>query len=213
MRVANINMTRPNETCPTGFRKVTASDKTMCEGQISSCISTTFSSHGLQYSQVCGKIIGYQFGTTDAFDPYIKQRQSIDGIFVDGIVLTHGSPRTHIWTFASGLNHYQTNQYGCPCNGESYSGLIPPYIGNDSYFCDSGYTGDKQPPLRYFIDDPLWDGAGCDRGSCCTFNSPPWFCKNLSTPTTDDIQLRLCQDKVKAEEENVVFEIVELYVK
>ena len=214
MRVANINMTRPNESCPAEFRKVTASGKTMCGGQGSSCISTTFSSHGLQYSRVCGKIIGYQFGLTDAFDPYYKNnRQSIDDIFVDGIVLTHGSPRTHIWTFAAGLTHYQTNQYGCPCNGESYSGLIPPYIGNDSYFCDSGYPVDAHPPRHYFTHDPLWDGAGCYSSSCCTFNSPPWFCKNLSTPTTDDIELRLCQDQVIANEENVLFEIVELYVK
>ena len=212
MRVANINMTRPNVNCPTGFRKVTASGKTMCRGQGSSCISTTFSSHGLQYSRVCGKIIGYQFGWIDAFHPYIIRRQSIDDIFVDGIVLTHGSPSTHIWTFAAGLNHYVTNEVGCPCNGGSYIGPIPPYVGND-YFCDSGYPVNGQPPLNYFTNDPLWDGAGCVSGSCCTFNSPPWFCKNLSTPTTDDIELRLCQDQVIAGEENVLFEIVDLYIR
>ena len=33
MRVADINMTRPNENCPAGFRKITASGKTMCGGQ------------------------------------------------------------------------------------------------------------------------------------------------------------------------------------
>ena len=63
----------------------------------------------------------------------------------------------------------------------------------------------------YFTNDPLWDGAGCVSGSCCTFNSPPWFCKSLSTPTTDDIQLRLCLDEVTSNED-VLFEIVELYV-
>ena len=71
----------------------------------------------------------------------------------------------------------------------------------------------EQPPLSYFIDDPLWDGAGCVSASCCTFNSPPWFCKNLSTPTTDDIELRLCQDEVISNEENVLFETVELYIR
>ena len=69
MKVANIDMTRPNENCPAGFRKVTASGKTMCGGQSQSCISTTFSSHGLQYSRVCGKIIGYQYHSPDAFAP------------------------------------------------------------------------------------------------------------------------------------------------
>ena len=103
-RVADINMTRPNENCPAGFRKVTASGKTMCGGQSRSCISTTFSSHGLQYSRVCGKIIGIQYATPDAFDPYGLQGESIDSVFVDGIVLTRGSPRNHIWTFANGVN-------------------------------------------------------------------------------------------------------------
>ena len=30
--------------------------------------------------------------------------------------------------------------------------------------------------------DPVWDGMGCSSTStCCTFNSPPWFTKNLRT--------------------------------
>ena len=211
MRVANINMTRPNVNCPAGFRTVTASGKTMCGGQSRSCISTTFSSHGLQYSRVCGKIIGYQFGRTDAFHTYISnQESSINTYFVDGVVLTHGEPRSHIWTFAAGYNQYYTNSNSCPCNGDSYQGPIPPYIGTD-YFCESGYRYNTQPALTYFTNDPLWDGAGCVSGSCCTFNSPPWFCKNLSTPTTDDIDLRLCLNHVTTEED-MPLEAVELYV-
>ena len=209
MRVADINMTRPNENCPAEFKKVTANGTTMCGDQNASCNSTTFSSHGLQYSRVCGKIIGYQFGNTDAFQPYIEQEGSIDSIFVDGIVLTHGSPRNHIWTFAAGFNQYRNDKFGCPCVGPSYSGTVPPYIGND-YFCDSGYTENDEPPMEYLTDDPLWDGAGCVSGSCCTFNSPPWFCRNLSSPTTDDIELRACTNN--ADSEDVFFEIVELYI-
>ena len=210
MRVANINMTKPNENCPGGFRKVTAASKTMCGGQSSSCISTTFSTHGLQYSRVCGKIIGYQFGTSDAFAPYATQRGSITSVFVDGIVLTHGSPQSHIWTFAAGFHQYLNEKYGCPCNSGSYSGSIPPYVGTD-YFCDSGHHYNSDPALAYLTIDPLWDGTGCVSGSCCTLNSPPWFCKNLSTPTTDDIQLRLCKDE-DLSNEDIALEIVELYV-
>ena len=72
MRVADIDMTRPNENCPAGFRKVTASGKTMCGVQGAGCTSTTFSSHGIEYSRVCGRITGYQFGTTDAFLNYLS---------------------------------------------------------------------------------------------------------------------------------------------
>ena len=126
MRVADIDMTRPNENCPAGFRKVTASGKTLCGGQSSSCISTTFSSHGIEYSRVCGRINGYQHYTTDAFYNYITNGESIDSVFVDGIVLAHGSPRQHIWTFAAGYNQYTTARNRCPCNSNSYSHSLPP---------------------------------------------------------------------------------------
>jgi hypothetical protein len=208
MMVADIDMTRPNENCPAGFRKVTASGKTMCGGQSSRCTVTTFSPHGIEYSRVCGRITAYQFGTSDAFGPYVNYGGSIDDTFVDGIVLTYGSPRKHIWTFAAGDNQYRTDQYGCPCNGAPYGGRLPPYIGND-YFCESGHRYDSEPPFTYLTNDPLWDGAGCVHGTCCDFNSPPWFCKDLPHPTTDDIELRLCVNE-DVSNEDVPFEVVTL---
>ena len=210
MRVAHIDMTQPNESCPAGFRKVTANGKTTCGGQGSGCISTTFPPHGLQYSRVCGRITGYQFYTTDAFRNYIDNGESIDSTFVDGIVVTHGSPRTHIWTFASGYTQFDTSTKGCPCNGDSYTFSLPPFVGND-YFCDSGHRYDSRPPSDYLTNNPLWDGAGCVSGSCCTFNSPPWFCKTLPHPTTDYIELRQCQSYTLVDED-VLFEKVEIYI-
>ena len=208
MRVINIDMTQFNEDCPAGFRKVTANGKTMCGGQGSQCISTTFSSHGLQqYSRVCGRITGYQYYNTDAFHP---SGESIDAVFIDGIVLTHGTPRTHIWTFACGYSQYYVNPYGCPCNSNSYSHPLPPFIGND-YFCESGHRYNSVPPADYLTNNPLWDGAGCVSGTCCTFNSPPWFCKTLPHPTTENIELRLCTDQ-SVSNEDVLFEKVELYI-
>ena len=79
------------------------------------------------------------------------------------------------------------------------------------YFYDSAHTVNIQPPLSHLTNGPLWDGAGCVSGSCCTFNSPPWFCKNLSTPTTDAIELRNCLND-GIHDEDVLIEIVELYV-
>ena len=208
--MADIDMTRPNENCPAGFRKVTASGKTMCGGQGAGCISTTFSSHGIEYSRVCGKIKGYQYYTTDAFLTYIHYRGSIDSAFVDGIILTHGSPRQHIWTFSAGVTQYSADRSSCPCNSDSYSYSPPPYVGND-YFCDSGHRYNTRPPQTYLTNDPLWDGAGCVSGSCCTFNSPPWFCKTLPHHTTDDIELRICLNE-GLDNEYLTFELVDLYV-
>ena len=54
-------------------------------------------------TQVCGRVTAYRQGFTAAFFGYHSQAQTIDGAYVDGHSLTHGSPQTHIWTFASGI--------------------------------------------------------------------------------------------------------------
>ena len=65
-----------------------------------SCDSVTYSTFGVNYSRVCGRVIGYQSRVPDAFD---YPSQTIKGYYVDGISLTHGPPgsRQHIWTFAA----------------------------------------------------------------------------------------------------------------
>ena len=211
MRVADIDMTRYKERCPSDdFRRIESSGKTMCGGQDRRCISTSFSSHGIQYSRVCGKIIGYQFGRTNAFNKYyLDQTVSIESYFLDGVVLTYGHPRCHIWSFAAGFSQYSTDASSCPCNDVG-SGVIPPYVGND-HFCDSGHQYNTDPAFIYFINDPLWDGSGCFNGDCCEFNSPPWFCKDLPEYTTEDIELRLCLSEPTSNED-VLIEVVELYV-
>ena len=34
-----------------------------------------------------------------------------------------------------------------------------------------------------------------DTNKCCSFNSPPWFYRQLQQPTTDDIEMRVCRDQ------------------
>ena len=83
-------------------------------------------------------------------------------------------------------------------------------MGND-YFCDT--AGATAPTTQTFYNsDPLWDGAGCGtQNSCCSFNSPPWFYKQLPQTTTDDIEMRVCRDEGR-DNEDIAVEIVELYV-
>ena len=210
MRVADINMTREKDNCPTGFREVTSSGKRMCGGRGGGCINTSISSHGVEYSRVCGRIIGYQFGSTDAFGAYHDHQLSIDSYFLDGIVLTYGLPRCHIWSFVAGIDQYNSHPATCPCNSDSFSGTIPPYV-QDDYFCDSGRRNYPRNLQIYYVNDPLWDGAGCVRGSCCQFKSPPWFCKDLPHPTSEDIELRRCSS-ANITNEDTLFEVVEIYV-
>ena len=52
-----------------------------------------FSTHGVQYSHVCGRVIGYQDGETEAFESTASF--SLEGwhIYLDGVSLTFGLPR------------------------------------------------------------------------------------------------------------------------
>ena len=76
-----------------------------------------FSTQGIQYSQVCGRIIGYQFGGTQAFRYVIEGNpQTINDPYVDGVSLTYGSPRQHIWTFAAAIDETTNNPFSiCTC--------------------------------------------------------------------------------------------------
>ena len=63
-RVAYLNMTQPNATCPPALeRKDTNAGLALCYKRNAGCNSTVYSTLGLSYSQVCGQIRGYQFGT------------------------------------------------------------------------------------------------------------------------------------------------------
>ena len=216
-RVANLDMTDPSQQCPDGFRLVnrtTAPLRTCGRPGPPGCVSTTFPVHGIEYSHVCGRVIGYQFNSINAFWSSYKNNQlSIDDFYVDGVSLTHGqSPRQHIWTFAAAADETRAQEFVCPCTRPdlNYTGVVPPFIGQD-YFCETG-SRDRFQKLSY-ADDPLWDGQGCGGTStCCSFNNPPWFCKQLPQPTTDDIELRLCADQGISDEDTPL-EIVEIYVK
>ena len=216
MRVTKINMTNSSHTCPEGLKLLTT-PKRLCAMNIDGggCSSATFDLHGIPYSHVCGKIIGYQQKTPDAFAPYNHNRGlTIDDRYVDGISLTHGrNPRKHIWTLAAALHEVLTSyrQSICPCTNihNPVSIPIPPYVGSD-YFCDTGSENHFQ--YIFYPNDPLWDGQGCGRlNTCCSFNNPPWFMKELPSPTRDDIEMRLCSDEPRSGED-IPVEVIELYV-
>ena len=71
MKVASIDMSNSTHSCPSGFRTLT-SPKRLCAMNIDGrgCSSSHLDVHGVQYSRVCGKIIGYQQKSPDAFWPY-----------------------------------------------------------------------------------------------------------------------------------------------
>ena len=209
-RVVYLDMTDPNTNCPSGWQ-LTSHSKRTC-GRVGNhnltCDSATFRVSGGDYTRVCGRIKGYQYGVTDGFEAYHEGRvTTIDGAYVSGVSLTHGSPRQHIWTFAAGYSEFHlTRQDVCPCDA-TINITIPPFVGGD-YFCESGFN--SRPYTLFYQNDPLWDGYGCSASStCCSFNNPPYFTKQLPSPTNDDIEARLCRWEYY---EDTPIEFLELYV-
>ena len=212
-RVAYLNMSDPSQQCPSVWQEITTPHRVCGRRSTSaSCEGVTYSTGSEQYDQVCGRIIGYQLSTSDAFGT--GSSQSIDSYYMDGLSVTHGSPRQHIWSFVGGLDEVTTS-YSCPCAaGSTTRNRIPSFVGQ-SYFCESGITRWNGSIIGTFWpnSDPLWDGQGCGpTSSCCTFNSPPWFNVQLSSPTTDDIEVRICSDQEIGNEDTPI-QFMELYVK
>ncbi len=221
-KVTHLDMTDTSQNCPQGLT-LTDYSKRSCgrtHTNLYNCSSViTFPVGGGQYSRVCGRAKAYQWGHMFSFWGYNSQSRGINAHYLDGLSFTHGTPRTHIWTFAAGL--YQANSsdtfyprsknYHCPCNpGNPFAS--PPFVGND-YFCESGVSSRSAIGSNIFYpDDPLWDGQGCIHGNpCCSLNTPPWFNQTLPTPTTDDIEMRLCLTN-PAFWGNIALEQMELYV-
>ena len=211
MRVAELDMTDTTTQCPDSLELRTTPLRT-CRIRNSgrACSSDMFSVDGVQYSKVCGRISAYQVGTTDAF-----HNPNIDSYYVDGVSLTYGSsPRQHIWTFVSAHDEDdQRPNSKCTCTNTAISNTVPPppqFVGND-YFCDTA-AATTPTTHTFYNSDPLWDGAGCGpQSTCCSFNSPPWFYKQLPQTTTDDIEMRVCRNQER-DDEDIAIEIVELYV-
>ena len=211
-RVVYLNMTDPNTNCPLGWR-LTSYSKRSCGRLCSSsqsCDSVLFQVSGGNYTSVCGSIRAYQVNQGDyprAFYAFhTRQVTTIEGAYVSGVSLTHGSPLQHIWTFAAGYSENSpTSTSVCPCDA-TYSISIPPFVGGD-YFCESG----RNSRLPSYFYDPLWDGQSCGSSStCCSFNNPPYFTKQLPSPTSDPIEARLCR---YYSNEYTSVEFMELYVK
>ena len=212
VRVANLNMTDPDQQCPGNLRLSHTNPIRVCGRRIGvGCDSVILTAHGIQYQKVCGRVRGYAFGTPDAFDEVYGNCPhpcTIDSQYFDGVSITHGtSPRKHIWTYAAGLYEDRRLTTSCPCNG----GTSPPnFVGSD-YYCEAGFSG--QARFVLYSDDPLWDGQDC-RGferTCCDPPNLPWFCKELPELTTDYLEFRICGDEVLSNEDTPI-DLVQLYI-
>ena len=223
-RAVYLNMSDPNKQCPSNWTLITTPIRG-CGRRASTsgrqCDSVTYSVHGRSYSSVCGRILAYQKGQAFAFHNVIYNNyyNTIEEAYLSGVSLSHGPAETkqHIWSFVGAMVEQHPTYYkdaNCPCTNTNVSWpyQVPSFINND-YFCDTGNPGPGISSTTYYTDDPLWDGKGCSSTStCCELNSPPWFCKSLPQPTSDDLEIRNCYVSSSPYEDRLIT-LIDVYVK
>ena len=208
MRIADIDTSR-GDTCPSGWN----SYNSYCTGgSAAGCYSAYFSTNSTSYSKVCGKARGCQKGDMDAFYPSAyaygnrdgytpnTTSRSLDGVYVDGISITSGNPRKHVWTCAARINNNRgyEPQYNCPC--ARYPGPDPPKFVGSHYYCDGG---------EY---NTLWNGEGCEpEDNCCYDAGLPWFFRQFPVSGTGDIEVRICRDEPFSNE-GMLLQQLQLYI-
>ena len=200
--VFHLNMSNLNHTCPHEWNLVSNPVRS-CAGASNSCCSAFSNEINFSYSKVCGRIIGYAERTPDAYSRH-PPTNNIETNYVDGVSITHGAcgSRTHIWTLGAGhpIQNFLGLNSRCPCDSvDRVNAPLPPTEVGEHYFCDTRL-------------DRLWTGVNCaSNDPCCTFHNPPYFSRQLSTPTISNIELRICQDQNKSDEE-VLVEFAEVFV-
>ena len=223
--IAYLDYSDPTVACPSTLTAFTGSGVSGCKRPTNApgrCDTITFPSGGRSYSRVCGRVNAYQKGNTDGFEFGARPQPNLEGNYVDGVSLTHGAPgsRQHIWTFAAALTAIAMpawTPFKCDCinTQEAWPHTVPSFIGNN-LFCA---TGNEEGPVQaagvvdtVYADNPLWDGEGCGpTNTCCEFNNPPWFCTTLPQPTTDGIELRVCNNQLE-QEEDVILSFVNINI-
>ena len=223
MRVAQLDTTN-GDTCPGDWIN-NANYNSLCTGTGGAgCYSVNFSIP-YSYNKICGKVRGLQQGSPDAFYPHaftlglipaylyvpVTHSNTVNGVYVDGVSITLGDPRKHIWTYVAGLSDNYTSEYAnCPCARNSL--LEAPVFVGDNYYCESGNSGTLDFSTLY-TEDPLWDGKQCPPGnSCCDRTGQPWFFHQLPINEKEHLEVRICQDQVEGDEA-VTVEQLQLFIR
>ena len=209
--VAHLNMNDPTEQCPSVWREYNINRVRACGRPNStegSCPGTLYTSDH-QYSRVCGRVIGYQEDSPDAFVD--SNANNASQIYMDGVSITYGTSRQHIWSYVAGVTESSPSHTpnNCPCSVEGGDG--PPSFVGDHYYCESGNPTNVGGSPTLLSKDPLWDGQQCEGACCIGTNSPPWFSIQLPAPTADAIEVRICGNEATVNEDTPIA-LLDIYV-
>ena len=204
--IYSLDMSIPSKDCPSTLQLRVGDNLRLCGKKTNgaSCDSVTIPTNGQSYSKVLGRVKAYQFGSPDGFNNI----QNLDSYYVDGISITYGSPRKHVWTYAASYRQFIPNSpHGslCPSTG---SGTGPWSFVGDNYFCSSGNPGPGWS-AKLYSQYPLWSNI---QGKCsfCGKNVLS-FCVELEASTSDDLELRVCTNE-RLDNEDIRIETIDFYV-
>ena len=211
-RIASLNTTAGDD-CPSPWVKSSVNNVSFCipASVDPGCYSVNYSTNGLSYQRVCGRASAYQRASPDGFQ---RDDITINDIYVDGISITHGDHRQHIWTYAIGVveSGNVSSCCGCPCTADP--GPQPPDFVGSNYYCESGVDSPFWD-FEHYLSDVLWDEAECfdnNTMTCCSNTANvPWFYRDLNVTTQDDIEVRSCMNE-PFHNEAVLITNIELYV-
>ena len=178
---------------------------------VAATLQSLIPSYNITFNKICGQVKGYQKGSGDGFYSTKYDTKSINDHYVDGLSITLGNPRKHVWTYAVGASDEYNYLYNnCPC--APTPGPDPPAFVGDYYYCESGNTGTVSTS-EYYTSDMLWDGYGCHHANnnCCTNPDMPWFFRQFSRSMQDYLEARICTDMGFSDEDTLV-ESIELYI-
>ena len=207
MQVVDVDMSR-DVHCPGTWQQGSDSGISLCYGYAAGCSSAYFYAKGYRYENICGQAKAYQKGSPDAFGSRLL---SLDSAYVDGISITIGSPRRHVWTYAAGLSDNETSYSCCNCPCAAHPGPPPPSFVRNDYYCESGNVGLFDFNTLY-LHDSLWDGSNCTtHNGCCDQIGLPWFHRRLLMHVTEDFEVRICKSH-DYNEEDIAIEKLDIFV-
>ena len=208
-RVAYINMTDPEAECPSGLNETSNSTtgQRACGRSVDGAGDTVAAPGGFSsvtfpvnttYSNVCAYARGYQYYTMDAFwqSPI---RTIINDAYIDGLSITHGNRRKHLWTLAVGNTELSSLHVRCTRDTDPFDFTrVPDFVGNN-FYCEAGFhtnTGEA----RIAWEDPLWDEQQCtvQSTSCSRYG---WFHRDIAS-SQEDIEVRWCADVPRGNKSN-----------
>ena len=217
-----------SHTCPGSFKKSyrikpgdmgkMAGKQYYCEGTVNNgCTTAKFYLDDAQYSEICAKIGGYQYGMPTAFKPY----ENNDQTFMDGVYFSYGKDTKYLWGYAMGSykNYAGKDQnkikmnHMCPDVHPSYKGKVPPFV-ESYYYCDSGaYSMSANDSTTFFYKNRLFEGKDCEFPNySCMRSGQPWFYRKLPVYFKDYIGMNSCNDD-KVSTKDLKMDNIEIYLR